>query len=109
MLDSRTIQSGTVIQEPLIEEDLHFWAVFYSGAPPSALSPRDQLHRQGHQGPPGLWLRLWEGGPPQVCGHQDSAVGKCFSGDGERLNVLPHPESVFLRSHPGGAAHHRPA
>lgn len=62
--------------------DFHFRAACRSGAPPSPLGPRDQLHRQGHQGPPGLWLRLWEGGPPQVCGHQDRTVGKCLSARG---------------------------
>lgn len=50
----------------------------YAGAHASPLSPRDQLHRQRHQGPPGFWLRRWEGGPPQVCGHQDSTVGAWF-------------------------------
>lgn len=49
------------------------------GAPASPLSPWDQLHRKGHQGPPGLWLRLWEGGPPQVCGRQDRPVGRYHS------------------------------
>lgn len=58
-------------------------AVCPAGASPSPLGPRDQLHRQGHQGPPGLRLRLWEGGPPQVRGHQDRTVGKCVSGNGE--------------------------
>lgn len=46
------------------------------GSPTSPLGPWNKLHCQGHQRPPGFRLRLREGGPPQVCGHQDVAVGE---------------------------------
>lgn len=65
------------------------------GAAASPLSPRDQLHRQGHQGPPGLWLRLWEGGPPQVRGHQDRSISKCLSTTQECFNCHCIPSELF--------------
>lgn len=80
--------------------DFHFRVACRSGAPPSPLGPRDQLHRQGHQGPPGLWLRLWEGGPPQVRGHQDRTVGKCLStrGRANRRGRFTHIRVFVSRS-----------
>ena len=46
------------------------------GAASPALGAWDQLHRQRHPGPPGLRVRLWEGGPPPLCGHQDRPIGE---------------------------------